>query len=138
MSKLTIKGGISLNGTIKVDGAKNATLPILAASLLASGESCIEDIPELEDVRVMCEVLKSLGVDVEYDGENAVIKAENISNIEAPYELVRKMRASFLVTGPLIARLGKARIALPGGCAIGSRPIDLHLKGFSSLGAKSI
>ena len=114
MSKLTIKGGISLNGTIKVDGAKNATLPILAASLLASGESCIEDIPELEDVRVMCEVLKSLGVDVEYDGENAVIKAENISNIEAPYELVRKMRASFLVTGPLIARLGKARIALPG------------------------
>ncbi|HHU69613.1 MAG TPA: UDP-N-acetylglucosamine 1-carboxyvinyltransferase [Thermoanaerobacterales bacterium] len=136
MSKIIVKGGSSLNGTIKVDGAKNATLPILAASLLASGESIIEDVPELEDVRVMCEVLHSLGVDVEYGDRKAIIEAKNISNIEAPYELVRKMRASFLVAGPLLARLGKARIALPGGCAIGSRPIDLHLKGFSSLGAE--
>jgi len=136
LSKIIVKGGSSLNGTIKVDGAKNATLPILAASLLASGESIIEDVPELEDVRVMCEVLHSLGVDVEYGDRKAIIEAKNISNIEAPYELVRKMRASFLVAGPLLARLGKARIALPGGCAIGSRPIDLHLKGFSSLGAE--
>ena len=136
MSKIIVKGGSSLNGTIKVDGAKNATLPILAASLLASGQSIIEDVPELEDVRVMCEVLHSLGVDVEYRDRKAVIEAESISNIEAPYELVRRMRASFLVAGPLLARLGKARIALPGGCAIGSRPIDLHLKGFSSLGAE--
>ncbi len=136
MSKIIVKGGSSLNGTIKVDGAKNATLPILAASLLASGESVIEDVPELEDVKVMCEVLHSLGVDIEYGGRKAVLRAENVSNTEAPYELVRKMRASFLVTGPLLARLGKARIALPGGCAIGSRPIDLHLKGFSSLGAE--
>ncbi len=136
MSKIIVKGGSSLNGTIKVDGAKNATLPILAASLLASGQSIIEDVPELEDVRVMCEVLHSLGVDVEYRDRKAVIEAESISNIEAPYELVRRMRASFLVAGPILARLGKARIALPGGCAIGSRPIDLHLKGFSSLGAE--
>lgn len=136
MSKIIIKGGNSLHGTVKVDGAKNAALPILAGSLLANGKSIIEDIPDLEDVRVMCEVLQSLGVDLEYGNGKAVVKSDNVSGIEAPYELVRKMRASFLVTGPLLAKLGKARISLPGGCAIGSRPIDLHLKGFSALGAE--
>lgn len=136
MSKIIVKGGNSLHGTVKVDGAKNAALPILAGSLLANGKSIIEDIPDLEDVRVMCEVLQSLGVDLEYGNGKAVVKSDNVSGIEAPYELVRKMRASFLVTGPLLAKLGKARISLPGGCAIGSRPIDLHLKGFSALGAE--
>lgn len=136
MSKITVKGGNSLHGTVKVDGAKNAALPILAGSLLANGKSIIEDIPDLEDVRAMCEVLQSLGVDLEYGNGKAVVKSDNVSGIEAPYELVRKMRASFLVTGPLLAKLGKARISLPGGCAIGSRPIDLHLKGFSALGAE--
>jgi len=136
LSKIIVKGGNSLHGTVKVDGAKNAALPILAGSLLANGKSIIEDIPDLEDVRVMCEVLQSLGVDLEYGNGKAVVKSDNVSGIEAPYELVRKMRASFLVTGPLLAKLGKARISLPGGCAIGSRPIDLHLKGFSALGAE--
>ncbi|NPV44352.1 MAG: UDP-N-acetylglucosamine 1-carboxyvinyltransferase [Firmicutes bacterium] len=136
LSKITVKGGNSLHGTVKVDGAKNAALPILAGSLLANGKSIIEDIPDLEDVRAMCEVLQSLGVDLEYGNGKAVVKSDNVSGIEAPYELVRKMRASFLVTGPLLAKLGKARISLPGGCAIGSRPIDLHLKGFSALGAE--
>ncbi|WP_148865877.1 UDP-N-acetylglucosamine 1-carboxyvinyltransferase [Thermosediminibacter litoriperuensis] len=136
LSSFIIEGGESLKGTVRASGAKNAVLPVMAASLLAEGECVIEDVPELEDVRVMREVLSSLGAGCETKESSLKINPDNIDTCEAPYELVRKMRASFLVMGPLLAKYGRARISLPGGCAIGSRPIDLHLKGFSALGAE--
>ena len=139
MDRLVIRGGKRLQGTIKVSGAKNAVLPIIAASILASSPGCLEDIPELEDVHVICEVLSCLGVGIERAADGSLlIDSSNIVAHEAPYELVRKMRASFLVMGPLLARKGQARISLPGGCAIGTRPIDIHLKGFEALGAKIV
>jgi UDP-N-acetylglucosamine 1-carboxyvinyltransferase len=120
-----------------VDGAKNAVLPIIAASILGSeGVSVIYDAPPLDDVFTICEVLNSLGVQVTYDHNKVTVLAEDLTGTDAPYELVRKMRASFLVMGPLLAREGRARIALPGGCAIGTRPIDQHLKGFEAMGAE--
>ncbi len=136
MSSIVIEGGRPLKGTVKISSAKNAVLPVLAASLLTESQCIIEDAPELEDVRVMVEVLKSLGANVHREGDSIKITAEKIDSFEAPYDLVRKMRASFLVMGPLLARKGRARISMPGGCAIGSRPIDLHLKGFAALGAE--
>ncbi len=138
MEKLIVRGGNKLQGKIKISGAKNAVLPIIAASLLGSSPSLLEEIPDLEDVRTFSEVLKMLGVPVKYNkaAQKLYVDSSNIATCEAPYELVRKMRASFLIMGPLLARYGKARISLPGGCAIGSRPIDLHLKGFEALGAK--
>ena len=135
MEKLIIQGGTPLAGRIRVSSAKNAVLPIIAATLLASTPSTLLEIPDLEDVHTICDVIASLGVKVTKDGENITFDASTISATEAPYDLVRRMRASFLVMGPLLARKGKARIALPGGCAIGSRPIDLHLKAFEALGA---
>ena len=135
MEKLIIQGGTPLEGRIRVSSAKNAVLPIIAATLLASTPSTLLEIPDLEDVHTICDVIASLGVKVTKDGENITFDASTISATEAPYDLVRRMRASFLVMGPLLARKGKARIALPGGCAIGSRPIDLHLKAFEALGA---
>lgn len=136
MSKFIIENSPPLKGKVKVDGAKNSVLPILAASLLANGESKIEDVPELEDVKVMKELLKKLGVKVESENSKQIqIDASKIYSYETPYELVNKMRASFLVMGPLLARLGRTKICLPGGCAIGTRPVDLHLKGFQALGA---
>lgn len=137
MSKIIVRGGRKLAGSVKINGAKNAVLPIIAASLLGSeGESVIQDAPPLEDVLVINKVLESLGVAVEYKNEVIRVRAEKITTYEASYELVRKMRASFLVMGPLLARVGKARISLPGGCAIGTRPIDQHLKGFEAMGAE--
>jgi UDP-N-acetylglucosamine 1-carboxyvinyltransferase len=136
LSGYIIEGGRKLSGTVKISSAKNAVLPVIAASLLTEAECVIEDAPELEDVRVMKEVLISLGAKITCDENSIKINASHIDSYEAPYDLVRKMRASFLVMGPLLARQGKARISMPGGCAIGSRPIDLHLKGFASLGAE--
>lgn len=125
-----------LKGTVRISGAKNAALPILAASLLGTEDIILEDVPKLKDVQIMCEVLESLGSKIEYLEENVLkINSANINNFETKYELMSKMRASFLVMGPLLARMGKTRNSMPGGCAIGSRPIDLHLKGFKALGA---
>ena len=135
MSSIVIEGGRPLKGTVKMSSAKNAVLPVIAASLLTESECIIEDAPELEDVKVMTEVLNSLGAKALREGDSIKISAGTIDSFEAPYDLVRKMRASFLVMGPLLARKGRARISMPGGCAIGSRPIDLHLKGFAALGA---
>ena len=137
MEKLIIKGGNKLSGIVKISGAKNAVLPIITASLLGTTPSTLEEIPDLEDVRTISAVLAALGVKVDASKrETLFIDSTHISTLEAPYELVRKMRASFLVIGPLLARFGHAKISLPGGCAIGTRPIDLHLKGFEALGAK--
>ena len=138
MSSIVIEGGKPLKGTVKISSAKNAVLPVIAASLLTESECIIEDAPELEDVKVMREVLRSMGAKVCREGDSIKIGAGTIDSIEAPYDLIRKMRASFLVMGPMLARKGRARISMPGGCAIGSRPIDLHLKGFASLGAEIV
>lgn len=137
MEKLVIHGGKPLNGRIRVSSAKNAVLPIIAATMLASTPSRLLEVPHLEDVHTICEVISSLGVKVTVDDkkQEIIFDAATLTATEAPYELVRRMRASFLVMGPLLARSGEARISLPGGCAIGSRPIDLHLKAFEALGA---
>lgn len=139
LDKIIINGGRVLQGNVRVEGAKNAVLPVLAAALLASdGVNVIRDVPNLSDVRTINEVLKSLNAKIEYHPEqNEVIidSTEKLSN-EAQFEYVRKMRASILVMGPVLARNGFARVALPGGCAIGSRPIDQHLKGFEAMGAE--
>ena len=137
MERLIKHGGARLCGNVKISGAKNAVLPIIAATLLGADKvSVLDEVPALEDVKTICEVLRTLGVRANYENERLEVDASNISNVVAPYDLVRKMRASFLIMGPLLARLGHAKISLPGGCAIGTRPIDLHLKGFSALGAK--
>lgn len=137
MDKIVVRGGKALAGKVKLSGAKNAVLPIIAASILAEEGKCvIHDVPSLDDVYTICELLKTLGSTTTYEQETLTIDATKLSTVEAPYELVRKMRASFLVMGPLLAREGRARVALPGGCAIGTRPIDQHLKGFEAMGAK--
>ncbi len=138
MEKLIIQGGHRLEGRVRVSSAKNAVLPIIAATMLASTPSTLVEIPKLADVKTICAVIESLGVKVIFDSEADEIHfdASHIEATEAPAELVRKMRASFLVMGPLLARKGEAKIALPGGCAIGSRPIDLHLKAFEALGCE--
>ncbi|MDD4084489.1 MAG: UDP-N-acetylglucosamine 1-carboxyvinyltransferase [Acholeplasmataceae bacterium] len=137
MEKLIIRGGRRLAGTVKTSGAKNAVLPIIAASILGRTPSRLEEIPDLEDVRTICSVLKCLGIRICTEEKGVLtIDSSEITSCEAPYELVRSMRASFLVMGPLLARKGHARISQPGGCAIGTRPIDIHLKGFEALGVK--
>ncbi|MFB3165514.1 UDP-N-acetylglucosamine 1-carboxyvinyltransferase [Neobacillus sp. 179-J 1A1 HS] len=137
MEKIIVRGGQRLNGTVKVEGAKNAVLPVLAATLLASdGKSVIRDVPTLSDVYTINEVLRNLNAEVAFDNNTVVVDASRVLKEEAPFEYVRKMRASVLVMGSLLARNGRARVALPGGCAIGSRPIDQHLKGFEAMGAK--
>jgi len=139
VEKLIISGGKRLSGSIKVSGAKNAVLPIIAASLLSTTPSRLEEIPDLDDVCTISEVLGHLGAVISRDEPGTlVINGANITSCEAPYEFVRKMRASFYVMGPLLARKGEAKISLPGGCAIGTRPIDLHLKGFEALGAEIV
>ena len=136
MDKLIVKGGNRLVGTVKTSGAKNAVLPIIAASILGESPSRLDEIPQLEDVKTICGVLEHLGVRVDRSEPHVLqMDTSNITAYEAPYNLVRTMRASFVVLGPLLARMGHARISQPGGCAIGSRPIDLHLKGFEALGA---
>ncbi|KNF09709.1 UDP-N-acetylglucosamine 1-carboxyvinyltransferase 2 [Gottschalkia purinilytica] len=137
MPKIIVEKSPPLKGNVRISGAKNSALPILAASLLATETCILEDVPALNDVEVISEVLSILGADVKKIGKDMLeINSSHINNVEAPYELMSKMRASFLVMGPLLARMGKAKISLPGGCAIGTRPIDLHLKGFKALGAK--
>jgi len=137
LDKIIVRGGKRLNGTVKVEGAKNAVLPVIAATLLASdGKSIIKSVPTLSDVYTINEVLRFLNADVSFANNEVTVDASKELSVEAPFEYVRKMRASVLVMGSLLARNGHARVALPGGCAIGSRPIDQHLKGFEAMGAK--
>ncbi|MDD4780606.1 MAG: UDP-N-acetylglucosamine 1-carboxyvinyltransferase [Tissierellia bacterium] len=139
MEKIIVNKSLGLKGNIKVDGSKNSILPILAATLLCEEECIIHDIPKLKDVEVMCELLEVIGAQVTKLSEDSLkITTKEIKTSEAPYELISKMRASFLVMGPLLARCGNAKVYMPGGCAIGTRPIDLHLKGFKALGAEVI
>ncbi len=137
MDRLIIDGGRPLTGTIPISGAKNAALALLAGSLLASEPTVLRNVPRLVDIHVMTEVLASLGMKVDATVDGALrLDASSLTDFTTPYDLVTRMRASFFVLGPVLARLGQARIPLPGGCAIGSRPVDLHLKGLRSLGAK--
>lgn len=141
MEEIIVRGGNQLNGTVRIEGAKNAVLPLLAASLLAEeGITTLDNVPILSDVFTMNQVIRHLNVDVDFDEQKnqVTIDASRQLEIEAPYEYVSQMRASIVVMGPLLARNGHAKVAMPGGCAIGKRPIDLHLKGFQALGAKII
>ena len=136
MDAIEITGGKRLSGEVEVSGSKNATLPQIAAALLAPGRSVFRGVPDLADIRTLGRLLGSMGARVERDGGTLQVDAERVDKPEAPYELVKTMRASVLVLGPLVARFGRARVSLPGGCAIGARPIDQHLKGLQLLGAK--
>lgn len=138
MSYLLVKKSDSLKGEVTISGAKNAVLPIMAASLLVDGETIIKQVPDLRDVKVMCELLEYLGAKIKKEDDVLIIDSTDIKTNNAPYELVSKMRASFVVLGPLLARFNRARISMPGGCPIGSRPIDLHLKGFKALNSDII
>ncbi|MDP2827859.1 MAG: UDP-N-acetylglucosamine 1-carboxyvinyltransferase [Sulfuricellaceae bacterium] len=136
MDKLVIQGGIPLSGEVNISGAKNAALPILCAGLLADGILQVANVPHLHDITTMLGLLGQMGMGVSVDDKLGVeLDARNIHNPFAPYELVKTMRASILVLGPLLARFGKAKVSLPGGCAIGSRPVDLHIKGLEAMGA---
>ena len=134
MDKLVIEGGIPLKGSVTISGSKNAALPILLASILVEGEVRLSNVPDLRDIGTTLKLLELLGCTAEYDGGEVLLKSCDLKP-EAPYELVRTMRASVLCLGPLLARLGRARVALPGGCAIGARPVDMHLKGLEQMGA---
>lgn len=139
MEKLIIHGGHELHGRVKISGAKNAVLPIIAATLLAQDKPCVlDEVPYLNDVCTIAEVLRQLGAKVDFNRQQHTLFVDStvLKTVDAPYDLVRKMRASFVIMGPLLARYGKAKISMPGGCAIGTRPIDLHLKGFEALGAE--
>lgn len=137
MDKLLITGGSPLAGELRISGAKNAALPILAATLLADEPVIVQNLPHLHDITTMIELLGCLGVDVVVDEKlNLEVNAASVSDYSAPYELVKKMRASILVLGPLVARFGQARVSFPGGCTIGSRPVDIHLKGLEAMGAE--
>jgi UDP-N-acetylglucosamine 1-carboxyvinyltransferase len=137
MDRIVIEGGQRLKGEVRVSGAKNAALPLIAASILTDARTTLRNVPALDDVRTMCRLLALQGAEVERRGEHElVISTAAMRGFEAPYELVKTMRASVLVLGPLVARFGHARVSLPGGCAIGARPIDQHLKGLQAMGAK--
>jgi len=136
MDKLKIRGGRPLEGELVISGAKNAALPILAASLLTRDELVVDNVPQLQDVATTLKLLRQMGVAAERDGISVRLKADAVARTEAPYEMVKTMRASILVLGPLVARFGTARVSLPGGCAIGARPVDQHIKGLEALGAK--
>ena len=136
MDKLQIVGGKRLNGEISVSGAKNAALPILCAGLLTAGDVELSNVPRLHDVRTMLKLLAQTGLKVTQDDERVTLNGADITSLEAPYELVKTMRASILVLGPLLARFGEAKVSLPGGCAIGSRPVDQHIKGLRQMGAE--
>ncbi|MHC4959309.1 MAG: UDP-N-acetylglucosamine 1-carboxyvinyltransferase [Planctomycetota bacterium] len=136
MDSIVIEGGVPLRGSVEVNGAKNAALPILAAVLLTEGENVIEGVPDLRDIRTMLALLQELGCDVERSADGTLtIAVTNDTLVEAPYRIVKEMRASFCVLGPLLARRGAARVSMPGGCNLGVRPVDLHLKGLRALGA---
>lgn len=136
MEKIVIRGGERLIGEVEVSGSKNATLPIFASCLLSEGDNLFHNVPNLKDVQTIIKVLNNLGVTVRKEGEVYRINAKEVANFEAPYDLVKTMRASILVLGPLVARMKRAIVSLPGGCAIGARPINLHLMGLETMGAK--
>jgi UDP-N-acetylglucosamine 1-carboxyvinyltransferase len=136
MDKLLIEGGNRLSGEIVISGAKNAALPILCAGLLTSDSLRLSNVPQLHDVATMLKLLRQLGMRVEQDGTTAILNGGAVDRLEAPYEMVKTMRASILVLGPLVARFGEAKVSLPGGCAIGSRPVDQHIKGLQAMGAE--
>lgn len=135
MDRIVVNGGRRLEGRIRVSGSKNSTLPLMAAALLGESPSVIHGVPDLRDIQTMADVIRSLGAEVRFREGTLRIDPAGFSNTEAPYDMVRKMRASVYVMGPMLARLHEARVSMPGGCAIGPRPIDLHLKGFEGLGA---
>ncbi len=136
MNKFFIKGGKELSGTVKISGSKNAALPLIAASLLTKGKSIIHNVPDLIDIQTMLKVVETLGIEYNFANNTVEIDATHIKSHIAPYELVKTMRASIYVLGPLLARIGKANVSLPGGCAIGPRPINLHIDAMKKLGAK--
>src|SRR5476649_2529937 len=136
MDKLLINGGNRLNGDIAISGAKNAALPILCAGLLTSGDLELTNVPNLHDVSTMLKLLGQTGLKVQHEGDRVVLNGSAITTLEAPYELVKTMRASILVLGPMLARFGEAKVSLPGGCAIGARPVDQHIKGLEAMGAE--
>ena len=138
MEKIAIDGGVSLKGEVLISGAKNAALPIMAASILSSGENIISNTPRLRDITTMGNLLTRLGINFQAEDNRIFLRTHGINSIEAPYELVKTMRASVLVLGPLLARMGEARVSLPGGCAIGARGINLHLMGLKKMGADII
>ena len=136
MDKFLIRGGNVLNGTVKISGAKNAALPLLAAMILAETPITLTNVPNLKDVNTLVKLIGGLGITMTYEGDTVVADTSTLDNYFAPYELVKTMRASILVLGPLLARYGEAKVSLPGGCAIGSRPVDQHLKALEALGAQ--
>jgi UDP-N-acetylglucosamine 1-carboxyvinyltransferase len=136
MDYIEIEGGVQLHGHVRVSGAKNAALPIMASLLLTTGEARLGNVPRVRDVVTFGQVLQALGAKVRTDGTELVVDTSSVDRFEAPYDLVKTMRGSFLVLGPLLARYGRARVSLPGGCAIGPRPVNLHLKGLQALGAR--
>ncbi|MBI5431084.1 MAG: UDP-N-acetylglucosamine 1-carboxyvinyltransferase [Nitrosomonadales bacterium] len=136
MQKLAIQGGFRLNGEVRISGAKNAALPILCAGLLSSEPLQLGNVPDMNDVATMCRLLRQMGVAIEVNGGQVTLSAAQVDKLEAPYDMVKTMRAAILVLGPLAARFGEARVSLPGGCAIGSRPVDLHIKGLQAMGAE--
>lgn len=136
MEKLKVTGGYRLSGEVKVSGAKNAALPILAASLLTADDLVLKNVPHLSDIRTMGKLLSGLGMRVERDNETVTLNAKTLATLTAPYDLVKTMRASIVTLGPMLARFGEARVSLPGGCAIGARPVDQHIKGLKCMGAE--
>lgn len=135
MSSIVVKKSLGLSGKVRISGAKNAALPIMAATLLCDGECRLDEIPNLNDIQIMCQLMECLGAKVTHINNSVTVQTDGLKNCAAPYDLVSMMRASFLVMGPLLTKLGKTRISLPGGCPIGTRPVDLHLKGFAAMGA---
>lgn len=136
MDQMVVHGGCRLQGEVRAEGAKNAALPLLFAALLTREACRFRHVPQVEDVRTALRLLRDLGARVHWDGEDVWVEARELTSVEAPYDLVKTMRASFLVLGPLLARCGEAKVSTPGGCAIGARPVDLHLKGLQCLGAE--
>jgi UDP-N-acetylglucosamine 1-carboxyvinyltransferase len=136
MQKLAIQGGAPLHGEVFISGAKNAALPIMCAGLLSAEPLQLNNIPDLHDVSTMRKLLQQMGVAIEVQGETMTLHGAGVNKLEAPYDMVKTMRASVLVLGPLVARFGEARVSLPGGCAIGSRPVDLHIRGLQAMGAQ--
>ena len=136
MDKMVIEGGARLNGKVRISGSKNAALPLIASAILAQGRLVLTNVPNLRDIRTMIALMKHMGADVDFSGDRLEIKADTLNSLEAPYELVKTMRASSMVLGPLAARYGSARVSLPGGCAIGERPINFHLAALECMGAR--
>jgi len=136
MDKFVVNGGNQISGTVDISGAKNAVLPLMTAALLVDGKTTINRVPDLRDTRTMIRLLEIIGANVAFKNNSLSIDASDVNNLEAPYDLVKTMRASFYVLGPLLARFGEVRVSLPGGCAWGPRPVDFHLKGLEQLGAK--